>query len=270
MKVFELGGVPSMPRALTLQAFRALSLQNKYIRELSFLIIGYFLYLGIKNFILNEIDSIAFANANKVIRFERLVGLFWEPDIQQWLIEHAKGVILFFNWFYSVAFFPVLIPTAIFVFLFRYRTYVNYRNVFLISLAFTWVLYTLFPLAPPRLVPWEGFVDTIQAFGPAIYNTKETISMYNQYSAMPSMHFGWTLLFAVMFYRTRKLPLRIIAVLYPVLFFISIIVTANHYILDPIVGGLIILGSFYIYAFFTRTYFNRRSSLLLQRGDTQE
>lgn len=113
-------------------------------------------------------------------------------------------------------------------------------------------------------------MDTIEAFGPAIYNTKETISVYNQYSAMPSMHFGWTLLFAVMFYRTRKLPLRIIAILYPVLFFISIIVTANHYILDPIVGGLIIAASFYIYAFFTRTYFNRRPSLLLQRGDTQE
>ncbi len=92
-----------------------------------------------------------------------------------------------------------------------------------------------------------GYVDTIEAMGPAIYNSKEALSYYNQYSAMPSMHFGWILLFSMVFLRSRVRPLRIFGAVYPALALAAIVVTANHYILDAVVGGSIIAGSYGIY-----------------------
>jgi len=61
---------------------------------------------------------------------------------------------------------------------------------------------------------------------------------------MPSLHFGWTVLFAIMFYRRGKLPLRDWGMLYPTLTFFAITMTGNHYVLDAVAGGLLMLSSF--------------------------
>jgi hypothetical protein len=64
---------------------------------------------------------------------------------------------------------------------------------------------------------------------------------------MPSLHFGWTVLFGFLFYRTGKLSLRLWGVLYPTLTFFIIIMTGNHYVIDSVVGGLVVLSSFLLY-----------------------
>ena len=64
----------------------------------------------------------------------------------------------------------------------------------------------------------------------------------NHYAAFPSMHFGWILLLSMaLFSTTRSLPLRIVWVLLPVLMFLAIIVTGNHFIVDAIAGGAVAL-----------------------------
>ncbi|MEE9249207.1 MAG: phosphatase PAP2 family protein, partial [Dehalococcoidia bacterium] len=189
----------------------------------------------------------AFENARKVIDVELSLNIHWEPTIQGWLLDNLLSVVVFFNWVYTLGFFPILIPTAIVLFLFRYKTYILYRNIFLISYLLTWLVYLIFPVAPPRMMIEYGYVDTIEAMGPAIYNSKEALSYYNQYSAMPSMHFGWILLISTVFLRSGVKPLRIFGVVYPALVLAAIVVTANHYILDAVVGGSIIAGSYGIY-----------------------
>ena len=220
---------------------------NRYAIELGLLASGYLLYIGVKHLFVDDLEALAFENARKVIDVEISLNIYWEPTIQGWLLDNLRSVVVFFNWVYTLGFFPILIPTAMVLFLFRYKTYVLYRNVFLISYLLTWLVYLTFPVAPPRMMIEHGYVDTIEAMGPAIYNSKEVLSYYNQYSAMPSMHFGWILLFSMVFLRSRVKPLRILGAVYPALVLVAIVVTANHYILDAIVGGSIIAGSYGIY-----------------------
>ena len=222
-------------------------LRNRYFGELTLVAAVYLFYISVKQLLVEDIEVVAFQNARRIIDLEISLHLFWELDIQLWLIEHFHWLVVFFNWTYSVAFFPILVPAAILLFPFRYRSYVHYRNIFLISFVITWILYLTVPTAPPRLMPEYGFTDTIEILGPALYNNRAVLDFYNQFSAMPSMHFGWTLLFGTFFITTRYRMLKLFGIVYPGLSLAAIVVTANHYLLDAIAGGIIILASFGIY-----------------------
>ncbi len=227
--------------------------RNRYVAELLLLIAGYLAYIGVKHLFTQNLESVAFENAHTIINLEAALGGFWEQEIQEWLLKNHSAVVVFFNWVYTLGFFPVLIPAALVLFVKRYPTYVYYRNVFLISYGMTWLVYLGFPTAPPRLMPEYGFVDTIELLGPALYNSSEAIDYYNQYSAMPSMHFGWTLLFGMLFIRSSHPLLKVFGFVYPALSLASIVVTGNHYFLDAVVGGAIILASFAIYSWLKHT-----------------
>jgi hypothetical protein len=81
-------------------------------------------------------------------------------------------------------------------------------------------------------------------FGPAIYSGAEGASFYNAFAAMPSLHFGWSVLFAMIFFRSGSSFLRIFAFIYPSMMLFTIVVTGNHYFLDAIAGGVVIVISF--------------------------
>jgi len=54
---------------------------------------------------------------------------------------------------------------------------------------------------------------------------------------MPSMHFGWNMLVGLaLWLSTRNIFIRALAVLMPLAMFTDIILTANHYLLDPILA----------------------------------
>ena len=242
--------------------------RNRYINELALLAVGYLFYIGIKGLFVQDLEILAFENARKIINLELALNLYWEQPIQNWLLDNHHNVVVFFNWVYTLGFFPVLIPAAIILFLARYPTYVFYRNVFLVSYAMTWLLYLTFPTAPPRFMTEHGYIDTIERLGPALYNSTEALSYYNQFSAMPSMHFGWTLLFGILFIRSKPLPLKLFGLAYPALSLAAIVVTANHYILDAVIGGIIILSSFGIYLLLKNAALNpvAQSLPILSRG----
>ena len=106
------------------------------------------------------------------------------------MLEHAQSLVIFFNWFYTVGFFPVILPFAVIIFISYRRHYRHYRNVLVVSILITWTLYAIYPLAPPRRIAGEGFIDTIAALGPDLYTFKDSLDLYNAFSAMPSMHLG--------------------------------------------------------------------------------
>ena len=91
------------------------------------------------------------------------------------------------------------------------------------------------------------FVDSIHVFGPQGYSSRDFQAFYNVFAAMPSLHFSWTIMFGVLYFRTGKPLLRVAGVVYPTLTFFAITITANHYIVDAIAGGVVILASFLTY-----------------------
>ena len=112
-------------------------------------------------------------------------------------------------------------------------------------------------------MPEYGSIDAIAKYGPPWYASREAATYYNAFAAMPSLHFGWTVLFGIMFYRTGKLPLRDWGMLYPTLTFFAITMTGNHYVIDAIAGGLLMLSSFLLYEALRRYGGNLRPLLAI-------
>jgi len=219
---------------------------RRVLKEVSLLTFAYFLYMITRKLVFENVEAVATANALKLVSLENSLGFFWELDLQRWLLDGAHHVIVFFNWSYILTFFPIIIPTGIILYKTNLKKYIYYRNIILLSLFIAVVVYALFPLAPPRMISGTGIVDTIQSFGPAQYNSREAQFYYNAFAAMPSIHFGWTVLFGVMFFSTGILWLRVLGILYPTITFFAIVATGNHYIMDAIGGAGVIAIAFLI------------------------
>ena len=71
---------------------------------------------------------------------------------------------------------------------------------------------------------------------------------YNLFAAMPSLHIGWTMLIAVVFLRSTKYRwIKPFGILYPILTFFAITMTANHYIIDAVGGAAVLLAAYLLY-----------------------
>ena len=216
-----------------------------HLREIALVVGAYFVYMYSRALVFSDFQSTALANAGRVIEFEKNAGFFWEPVWQAWAIESARSLVIFFNWAYIVTFFPIVLTASVVLYVTNRERYRYYRNVVLLSFLIALVGFMLFPLAPPRMIA-EHFVDTISAFGPSGYASRELANYYNAYAAMPSLHFGWTLMFGVIFLRSNNILLKAFGVIYPTVTLFAITITANHYITDAIGGGLLILASFLV------------------------
>src|SRR5262249_60175914 len=61
-----------------------------------------------------------------------------------------------------------------------------------------------------------------------------------QLSAMPSVHIGWAILVAGAVIGAIRSPWRWLAVLYPIMTMLSVVVTANHFWLDGIAAAAVL------------------------------
>ena len=177
-----------------------------HLREIAIVVGAYFLYMYSRALVFADFQSTALANARRVIDFEKNAGLFWEPVWQSWAIESAKALVIFFNWAYIVTFFPIVLTASVVLYFNNRDRYKYYRNVVLLSFLIALVGFMLYPLAPPRMIA-EHFVDTINIFGPSGYASREFTNYYNAYAAMPSLHFGWTVMFGIIFLRASHIRL---------------------------------------------------------------
>jgi len=185
-----------------------------------------------------EGDRQALANAERVISLERSIGIFVEPVTQQWAVAHVQPLPVFLNWVYIATYWPVILGLAIVLYLTRPSLYVQYRTLFAVHLTLALLLFVLFPLAPPYKTGL--LVDTIQVYGPGFYGGETMALFYNANAAMPSLHFSWTCILAWLLLRESRGWYRFLGLGYPLLTLAAIVVTGNHYLLDAVVGVILI------------------------------
>lgn len=214
-----------------------------HITEVALVGGAYLVYMLVRRLISADIQGVAFLHADRIVALEKNLGIFWEPALQRWAIDTSESLVMFFNWAYILAFYPIIVTASVILYRRSRPRYRYYRNVVLLSFVFALAAFALFPLAPPRMLAGE-FVDTIATFGPAFYSSATAAGYYNAFAAMPSLHFGWSVLFGAIFFRSGNRVLRIFAFMYPAMMLITIVATGNHYILDAIAGGLVIIASF--------------------------
>jgi PAP2 superfamily protein len=124
--------------------------------------------------------------------------------------------------------------------------YVRGYVALVVASAIGLVCYALYPAAPPRLVPGLGTVDLLQHFsaygwwGAAASAPRGIGDATNQFAAMPSLHFGWSLWCAIQMWGFGG-KWRLAAVAYPSIQVVVVIATANHFLLDVVAGGACVL-----------------------------
>ncbi len=121
------------------------------------------------------------------------------------------------------------------------RSFYFVRNMFMIAMAIALVGYLVFPTAPPRFFPEWGFIDTVSDFTGMHVSAKSSsmTAMVNIYAAVPSMHVAFALMIGWSLARLVKPSVvRVLWVLYPFLMAFVIMVTANHFIFDALLGAL--------------------------------
>ncbi len=238
-------------KALAIKAF-------PHLREIALLAGVYLVYVYTRAIFFSDIRTVALENAQRVVDFEKKLGFFWEPTWQNWTLDAAESAILFFNWVYIFTFWPIILTTAVVLYVVNRKRYFFYRNVILVSFIVAMVMFALFPLAPPRMLAGT-FVDTIASFGPGFYASRELANYYNVFAAMPSLHFAWTLIFGYMFFTAGPKWLKVAGVMYPTMTLMAITITGNHYILDAMGGG-IVMGISMGFIFFIRRRRERKAA----------
>jgi hypothetical protein len=157
------------------------------------------------------------------------------------VVEHPLLVTLF-NTIYVWGHWPLIVGAFVWMCRKRPDAYVVFRNGFLISCMIGLVIFALYPVAPPRFATSGSVVDTVT--DTAIFsNVLLPQSLANLYAAMPSLHEGWNLLVGIALVRYAQNPLmRAFGVISPIMMFITIVATGNHYILDGVAGCAVALA----------------------------
>ncbi|MEX1658717.1 bifunctional glycosyltransferase 87/phosphatase PAP2 family protein [Streptomyces pseudovenezuelae] len=184
-------------------------------------------------------------HGQQVLDLERLLHI----DIEHWA-NHAVVKVdwlrNFFDFYYES--FHFVVPLSVLAVLY-WRRPVDYRWA-RASLGFATLLalvgFWLYPLAPPRLMPALGVIDTVhgvQDFSKPDYGTLTALT--NQYAAMPSLHFGWSLWCGVVIaVIAPRWWMKGLGLLHPLFTVSAIVATGNHWVLDAVGGAVVVAGGF--------------------------
>lgn len=208
------------------------------IQEAVVVVAAFIVYFAIRAAVVSRASE-ALLNAYDIIELERALGIYWELEMQAWILDSYVAIRVM-NWVYFWGHMPLVVVFAVWLYVTNRHSYRLVRNAFLASGAIAVVVYATYPLAPPRLVPFEGYVDTMALFDRVSYQAQETQAFVNPYAAMPSLHFGWSMLLgAAVAWVGRSPPTIAFGVLWPVGMFFSIVLTGNHFILDAVAGAIV-------------------------------
>jgi membrane-associated phospholipid phosphatase len=173
-------------------------------------------------------------NAAEVIGLERS----WGIDVEGW-IEHGLLKVPFAttlaNWVYIWGHWPVIIATMVWLARRSPSVFRQLRDGMMISGGVGMAVFALYPLAPPRLVDQD--LPALLAQQSVAYRILQPPAFTNQYAAMPSLHAGWDLLVGIALVAAASgVLLRAVGLVLPVLMAVAVMATANHYVLDVVVG----------------------------------
>lgn len=176
----------------------------------------------------------AMHNARQLLAFEQRVGIDHERTLVGLALDNA-WLRTMVNWIYIWGHWPVIIGVSAWLFVHDRGRYVWLRNSMFASGMIGFAFFALVPMAPPRL-SGLGYVDTITTWSSS-YRVMQPPDYANLYAAMPSLHFGWDLLVGIaLFTSTSVLGVRVFACVMPSLMAFAVVTTANHWVLDVLVG----------------------------------
>jgi hypothetical protein len=181
----------------------------------------------------------SFSRARWIIRIQRAWHLPSEVSAQRVVLGHPlleQGS----NWYYACMHFTALGVLLVWLFLRHRDRYPEVRNV-VVGFSAVSLLVQLIPVAPPRMFPELGFVDTAQRYGQSVYSFSAIT--VDQLGAMPSVHVGWALVIAWAAVTISRSRWRWWVLAHPLLTVFVVVATANHFWLDEIVAAVLVVAA---------------------------
>lgn len=228
--------------------------------------------------------DVARRHALQLIHIEQSLNIFIEVPVQQYFLQYPT-VMHWINRIYSFIHIP---GTILFLVILYFLTTTRRRRAISAKMGgnesagwssagpalyearrrtmatcnlLAFVVFTLWPCMPPRLLSDPeykgpdaveaksfGFIDTVHSADgeSSVWTTNK---FCNQYAAMPSLHFGYSLLIGLTVatlpmanLRTRtwkRAAIVIVGMSYPALILTAIVATANHFVLDAVAGAIV-------------------------------
>lgn len=205
------------------------------------LVIGWllFVYDAINNFAPLRLST-ALGNGRGILHVERVLHVDPELALDRWLASHHTLAAILAN-YYDNAHFVVTLGLLGYLWFSRADLYRPLRNSLVLVNVIGFIVFWLFPVAPPRML--DGFTDVVastHAFGS--WHTGPLASQANQLAAMPSLHMAWAAWCGLALWRiSERRWVRALALLYPCMTALAVLATGNHFVLD-IVGGMLALA----------------------------
>ncbi|WP_343244947.1 bifunctional glycosyltransferase 87/phosphatase PAP2 family protein [Streptomyces sp. SID14478] len=177
---------------------------------------------------------------------------FLHIDIEHWVnhtvVGGAPWLKDFFNFYYTSFHFVVPLSLLAFMYVRRPAEYRWARSALGFATILALIGFWAYPLAPPRLMPGLGFIDTVhgaQDFSKPNYGTLTELT--NQYAAMPSLHFGWSLWCGIVIVvLARRWWVKALGLVHPLCTVSAIVATGNHWILDAVGGATVVCLGFFL------------------------
>jgi hypothetical protein len=214
------------------------SIEDGLLREATLIAGAMLAYFSIRNITAGTPNE-AFVNGERIVDFERWLGINWE-DAMQASIVGRDGLVTLANWIYIWGHWPVILTTAVALHLWRRDRYYLLRNTLFISGGIGFLFFAFLPAAPPRLLGL-GLVDTVSSQSHA-YRALQPPGLTNQLASFPSLHVGWNLAVGiVLFMTTTHVVVRAFAVASPLAMTFAVVATANHFVVDVTGGAAVVL-----------------------------
>ncbi|WP_223167159.1 phosphatase PAP2 family protein [Nonomuraea sp. SYSU D8015] len=183
----------------------------------------------------------ATANALTLQSMEHALHLDIALKANQWLTEHPaliQPAVYYYRLYYVV-----IIGVLVWVFVRHADVYVKVRRTLVAMALLVLPVYWALPMSPPRFA-LPGVVDIIAEHDTlGGHASREIGSGQNLYSAMPSMHVGWSSWCAYAVWsalRTSHPRSASLSWIFPLGMAAVVLITGNHYVLD-IAGSAVLL-----------------------------
>ncbi len=196
--------------------------------------------------------STAFAPARgralDILTFEKS----WRIDIESWL----NGVFMKHDWIgvvssYWYATTHYLVTLGVLIWLYRRGAlYITARRALVLASLIGLAFYLLMPTAPPRLVQ-GGYHDILSLHSHIGWWSqngsapKGMGNITNELAAFPSLHAGWSLWVAIVLIMAGVPKIvQGIGLAYAFMMSVVIVGTGNHWVVDAVVGWMVVLVAF--------------------------
>jgi hypothetical protein len=238
-------------------------------REVLLIAAVYTLY-DLTRYLVEGKTSIAMTHGKELLHLEKQLGVAPEHALNKLFTAHLS-IGLPADYIYATLHYIVTPVVLVWMWRRHSSSYASARTVLMVATLLALVGYSLFPVAPPRLLHGFGFLDTMAQFSHygwwsnAASAPRGLGADTNQFAAMPSLHVGWAIWCGWMMVRFgRHRITKVFGVAYPLILSFDVMVTANHYLLDVLAGGAVMGVAYYATRLLARagvvTFPSRRSA----------